>query len=155
LYGARVIATSSYEDKLARVKALGADDTINYKMVPDWEKRVWELTAKRGVDHVIEVGGAGTLAKSFQAVRYGGRVSLIGVLSGYGGEVNPLPVLLKSLRVEGIYVGSREMFEAMNRAIAQAQLKPVIDRVFPFHEARAAYHYLQSGVHVGKVVITL
>jgi NADPH:quinone reductase-like Zn-dependent oxidoreductase len=154
-HGARVIVISSHDDKLTRVRALGVDDTINYTTIPDWEKRVWELTAKRGVDHVVEVGGAGTLAKSFRAARYGGRVSLIGVLSGFGGEVDPLPVLFKSLRVQGIYVGSRDMFEAMNRAIAQAKLKPVIDRVFQFHEAQKAYHYLRGGVHVGKVVITI
>jgi NADPH:quinone reductase-like Zn-dependent oxidoreductase len=155
LHGARVIAISSHDDKLTRVRALGVDDSINYTTIPEWEKRVWELTAKRGADHVVEVGGAGTLAKSFHAARYGGRVSLIGVLSGFGGEVDPLPVLFKSLRVQGIYVGSRDMFEAMNRAIAQAKLKPVIDRVFQFHEAQKAYHYLRGGVHVGKVVITI
>jgi NADPH:quinone reductase-like Zn-dependent oxidoreductase len=155
LHGARVIAISSHDDKLTRVRALGVDDTINYTTIPEWEKRVWELTAKRGVDHVVEVGGAGTLAKSFHAARYGGRVSLIGVLSGFGGEVDPLPVLFKSLRVQGIYVGSRDMFEAMNRAIAQAKLKPMIDRIFPFHEAQTAYHYLRGGVHVGKVVISI
>lgn len=105
--------------------------------------RIWEITAKRSVDHVIEPGGAGTLAKSFQAVGYGGQVSLIGVLSGFG-EVNPLPVLIKSLRVEGIYLGSREMVETMNSAIAQAQLKPVNNRVFPFHGSTAWYHYFQA-----------
>ncbi len=104
---------------------------------------------------MIEVGGAGTLAKSLKAVRYGGRVSLIGVLSGFGGEINPLQILFKSLRVQGIYLGSRAVFEEMNRAIVQARLKPVIDRVFPFEEAQTAYHYLHSGVHVGKVVITI
>jgi NADPH:quinone reductase-like Zn-dependent oxidoreductase len=101
-HGARVIAISSHDDKLTRVRALGVDDTINYTTIPEWEKRVWELTAKRGADHVVEVGGAGTLAKSFRAARYGGRVSLIGVLSGFGGEVDPLPVLFKSLLVQGI-----------------------------------------------------
>ena len=155
LHGARVIAISSQDQKLTRVRALGVDDTINYATISDWEKQVWELTGKRGVDHVVEVGGAGTLSKSFQAARYGGQVSLIGVLSGFGGKVDPFPILFKSLRVQGIYVGSRDMFEAMNRAMAQAKMKPIIDRVFPFHEAPAAYHYLRSGVHVGKVVITI
>ena len=155
LHSARVIATSSQDNKLMRLQALGIDETINYHTTLDWEKRVWELTGKRGVDHVIEVGGAGTLTKSLQAVRYGGRVSLIGVLSGFGEEINPLPILFKSLRVQGIYLGSRAAFEEMNRAIAQTKLKPVIDRVFPFHEAQAAYYYFQSGVHVGKVVITI
>ena len=155
LHGGRVIATSSHDNKLIRLKALGADETINTHTTPDWEKRVWELTGKRGVDHVIEVGGARTLGKSLQAVRFGGRVSVIGVLGGFGGEINPLPILFKSLRVQGIYLGSRAVFEEMNRVTVQTKLKPVIDRVFPFEEAQAAYHYLHSGVHVGKVVIMI
>ncbi len=155
LHGARVIVTSSSDEKLAQAKALGADDTINYKATPDWETEVYRLTNSVGVDHVVEVGGAGTLEKSIKAARYGGRISLIGVLSGFAGTINPQPILGKSIALQGIYVGSREMFEAMNRAIAQAQLKPVIDRVFPFTEARAAYDYLQSGAHFGKVVIRL
>lgn len=150
-----MIVTSSHDNKLIRIKSLGADETINYHTTPDWEKRVWELTGKRGVDYVIKVGGAGTLAKSLKAVRYGGRVSLIGVLSGFGGEINPLQILFKSLRVQGIYLGSRAVFEEMNRTIAQARLKPVIERVFPFDEAQAAYHYLQRGVHAGKVLIAI
>jgi NADPH:quinone reductase-like Zn-dependent oxidoreductase len=155
LHGARVIVTSSSDEKLERARRLGADETINYKTMPDWEKRVYELTDRVGVDHIVEVGGAGTLPKSIQAVRYGGRISLIGVLSGFAGEVNPQPILGKSVTLQGIYVGSREMFEAMNRAISQAQLKPIIDRVFPFAETQAAYQYLQSGSHFGKVVIIL
>ncbi len=127
--GARVIATSSSDEKLGRVKQMGASDGINYKSLPDWEKRVWELTSKVGVDHVVEVGGAGTLAKSLRAVRMGGHISLIGVLSG-AGEANPLPAVMKNVRIKGIYVGSRDMFEAMNRAIEQNALRPVIDRVF-------------------------
>jgi NADPH:quinone reductase-like Zn-dependent oxidoreductase len=154
LHGARVIVTSSSDEKLERARTLGADETVNYKTTPDWEKQVYELTDRIGVDHVMEVGGAGTLSKSVQAVRYGGRISLIGVLSGFGGEVNPQPILGKSVSLQGIYVGSREMFEAMNRAISQAQLKPSIDRVFPFAETQAAYQYLQSGSHFGKVVIS-
>src|SRR5262245_59043832 len=115
LLGARVLATSSSDAKLERVQKMGASDGINYKTTPDWDKRVRELTGEVGVDHVVEVGGAGTLGKSLRAVRLGGRISLIGVLTG-GGEVNPLPILMKNVRVQGIYVGSREMFEAMNRA---------------------------------------
>lgn len=155
LHGARVIVTSSHDNKLIPIQSLGADETINYHTTPDWEKRVWELTGKRGVDHVVEVGGAGTLVKALKAVRFGGRVSVIGVLSGFGGEINPLPILFKSLRIQGIYLGSRIVFKEMNRAIGQNKLKPVIDRVFPFDEAQAAYRYLHSGVHVGKVVITI
>jgi NADPH:quinone reductase-like Zn-dependent oxidoreductase len=155
IHGARAIATSSSDEKLARIKQLGADETINYKTTPDWEKQVYQLTNRTGVDHVVEVGGAGTLPKSLQAVRIGGRVSLIGVLSGRGSEIDPMPILFKSLTVQGIYVGSREMFEAMNQTIQQHQIKPIIDRVFPFNEAREAYRYLKSAAHFGKVVISL
>ncbi|BCL38111.1 zinc-dependent alcohol dehydrogenase family protein [Nostoc sp. MS1] len=154
IYGARVIITSGSDEKLAQARQLGADETINYKTTPDWEKKVYELTGRIGVDHVIEVGGAGTLPKSLQAVRVSGRVSLIGVLSGRGNTIDPMPILFKSLTVQGIYVGSREMFEAMNQTISQHKLQPIIDRVFPFTEALAAYHYLKSGTHFGKVVIS-
>jgi NADPH:quinone reductase-like Zn-dependent oxidoreductase len=155
LHGARTIVTSSSDAKLEQAKALGADELINYKNIPDWEKEVYRLTDSIGVDHVVEVGGAGTLEKSIKAVRYGGRISLIGVLTGFAGEINPQPILGKSIALQGIYVGSREMFTAMNRAIAQAQLQPVIDRCFSLAEARAAYDYLQSGAHFGKIVIRL
>ncbi|MBD2683199.1 MULTISPECIES: NAD(P)-dependent alcohol dehydrogenase [Nostoc] len=155
IHGARAIATSSSDEKLARVKQLGADETINYKTTPDWEKQVYQLTNRIGVDHVIEVGGAGTLPKSLQAVRIGGRVSLIGVLSERGSEIDPMPILFKSLTVQGIYVGSREMFEAMNQTIQHHQIKPIIDRIFPFDEAREAYRYLKSAAHFGKVVISI
>lgn len=153
IYGAKVIITSSSDDKLTRAKELGADETINYKTTPDWEKKVYELTHRTGVDHVVEVGGTGTLAKSLQAARIGGRISLIGVLSGRGSEIDPMPILFKSLAVQGIYVGSREMFEVMNHKISEQKLKPIIDKVFPFAEAKAAYSYLKSANHFGKVVI--
>ena len=151
--GARVIATSSSDAKLARLRELGASQVINYRTTPDWGKRVLELTAHRGVDHIVEVGGAGTLVNSFKAIRLGGRISLIGLLTGFGGEFNPLLVLTKGVCFQGIRVGSRDMFEAMNRAIATAQLHPVIDRTFPFGEAPDAYRYLESGAHFGKVCI--
>jgi NADPH:quinone reductase-like Zn-dependent oxidoreductase len=151
LTGARVIATSSSDEKLARLLSLGASDGINYKTTPDWDKRVRELTGA-GADHIVEVGGAATLPKSLKAVRMGGRISLIGNVSG-NGEVNPLPLLMKNARMQGIYVGSREMFEAMNRAITAHQLHPVIDRVFPFEQAREAMHYMELGAHFGKICI--
>jgi NADPH:quinone reductase-like Zn-dependent oxidoreductase len=154
LTGARVIATSSSEKKLARLLELGASDAVNYRTTAEWDKRVRELTAGRGVDHVVEVGGAGTLARSLNAVRQGGRVSLIGMLTG-AGEVDPLPVLRKAITLQGIYVGSREMFEEMNRAIEAAAMRPVIDRVFEFAAAREAYRYLESAAHFGKIVVTL
>jgi NADPH:quinone reductase-like Zn-dependent oxidoreductase len=153
LHGARVIITSSRDEKLAQARALGADEAINYQSTPDWEKEVYHLTDGVGVDHVVEVGGAGTLEKSVKAACFGGRISLIGVLTGFTGAINPQPILGKSITLQGIYVGSREMFEAMNQAIAQAQLKPVIDRTFAWEDARAAYDYLQSGSHFGKVAI--
>ena len=153
LHGARVLATSSSDAKLARVRALGADETINYRATPAWEEAVLALSGGEGVDHVVEVGGAGTLPRSLRATRLGGRVSLIGVLTG--GEIDPRPVLGRSLTLQGIYVGSRAMFADMNRAIAAHGLKPVIDRIFPFGEAPAAYRYLQAAEHVGKVVIAV
>ncbi|WP_193200446.1 zinc-dependent alcohol dehydrogenase family protein [Nostoc sp. MG11] len=155
IHGARVIVTSSSDEKLRRSQQLGADEMINYKITPDWEKQVYQLTNRTGVDHVVEVGGAGTLPKSLQAVRIGGSISLIGVLSGRGNEIDPMPILFKSLTVQGIYVGSREMFEAMNQAMQKYQIKPIIDRVFPFAEAPEAYRYLKSAAHFGKVVIQL
>jgi NADPH:quinone reductase-like Zn-dependent oxidoreductase len=153
--GARVLITSSSDEKLVRAKQLGAAEVINYRTTPDWDRRVLELTGGEGVDHVVEVGGAGTLEKSFQAVRLGGTVSLIGILTGAGGQVNPLPVLSKSIRLQGIYVGSREMFAAMNRAIAMHRMRPVIDRVFPFTQTREAFKLMESAAHFGKIVIAL
>jgi len=154
LHGARVIATSSSNEKLARASALGAVDGINYRETPEWSRRVLELTGGAGADHVIEVGGAGTLPQSLRAVRYGGQVSLIGVLSEPGSRIDPRPLLMKGVRLQGIYVGSREMFDAMNRAIALSVLRPVVDRVFPFAETPAAYRQMQSAGHFGKIVIS-
>ncbi len=153
LAGARVIATSSSDAKLAQVRDLGASDGINYKTTPDWDVAVRNLTDGQGVDHVVEVGGAGTLPRSIKSVRTGGHIALIGVLTG--GEVDPRPLLSRSIRLQGIYVGSRLMFETMNRAITSHKLKPVIDRVFPFDQAVAAYKHLEGGSHFGKVVITI
>ncbi len=151
MLGARVIATSSSDAKLERVKKLGASDVINYKTTTDWGPKVRELTGRKGVDHVVEVGGAGTLAQSLEAVRIGGRISLIGVLTG--GTVNPIPILMKNVTVQGIYVGSRAMFEAMNSAIALSGMKPVIDRVFPFSQLPEALRHMESGAHFGKIVL--
>ncbi len=153
LHGARVIATSSSDDKLARAIALGASDGVNYRQTPEWGKRAMELTGGAGVDHVVEVGGAGTLPQSFRAVRFGGRISLIGVLAEPGAQVDPLPLMMKGARLQGIYVGSREMFETMNRAIALHRLRPVIDRIFPFAEALEAFRYMKTAAHLGKIVI--
>jgi NADPH:quinone reductase-like Zn-dependent oxidoreductase len=152
--GCRTIITSSDDEKLRLAKELGATDLINYKETPDWDKKVLELTEKRGVDHVVEVGGAGTLQKSLTAVRTGGHIAVIGVLSG-AGEINPITVLMKAVKMQGIYVGSRQMFEDMNRLICQHDLKPVIDRVFEFEEAVGALKYMESAAHFGKIVIKI
>jgi NADPH:quinone reductase-like Zn-dependent oxidoreductase len=154
LHGARVIVTSSSDQKLARVREMGASDGINYKTNPEWDKTVRELTEGVGVDHVVELGGAGTLERSLRAVRLGGRISLIGVLTG-GGQVNPMPILMKNVCVQGIYVGSRAMFADMNRAIALHKLRPVVDRVFPFAQAAQAMEYMASGAHFGKVCLKI
>jgi len=151
--GATVIGTSSSDAKLARLSELGVSAGINYKTFPAWDEKVLEITDGRGVDRVIEVGGAGTLSKSMKAVRIGGHISLIGVLTGQTGEVNPLPAVMKSIRIQGIFVGSRAMFEGLNRAVTLHRIKPVIDRVFPFNSVREALRYQESQAHFGKVVI--
>ena len=155
--GARVIATSSSDEKLERVKALGADETINYKQTPDWGKEVQRLTDKRGVDHVLEVGGAGTLAQSLVAVRAGGRVNLIGLLAQAQDGTPPdlMPILMKAIKLEGILVGSREMFESMNEALTRHQIKPVVDRTFPLDQAVEALKHMEAGSHFGKIGLTL
>ena len=153
-FGARVIVISSSDLKLERARSMGASDGINYKTRPEWDAAVRELTAGRGVDQVIEVGGAGTFARSLAAIRVGGRVSLIGVLSGMA-EVNPMLILQKRANVQGISVGSTQYFEAMNRAITVNKIRPVIDRVFAFEDTKAAYRHLQSAAHFGKIVIRI
>ncbi len=155
MFGAKTILTSSSDEKLARAKTLGADETVNYKTSPDWEKVVWDLTGKRGADQIVEVGGPGTLEKSLQAAKHGGKIAQIGVLSDPTAKISPMPILGKSLHLNGIYVGSRAMFERMLTAFTVNGTHPVIDRVFPFAEARAAYEYLQSGAHFGKIVVTV
>lgn len=153
--GAQVIATSSSDDKLARARQLGATATVNYRDHPEWQKEVLALTDGRGVDHVIEVGGAGTLARSIEAARLGGQIHQIGVLTGGGGQIDPSVPMRKGLILRGIYVGSRQMFDAMNRAIAVNTLRPVIDRVFAFAQAADAYRHMQSQAHLGKIVIRI
>jgi NADPH:quinone reductase-like Zn-dependent oxidoreductase len=151
--GARVIGTSSSDEKLQKLKKLGVSDLINYKKTPEWGKEVLKLTGGQGVDHVVEVGGAGTLAESLKAVRMAGQISVIGVLSGVESTVGPTPILVKSVRMQGIFVGSREMFEAMNAAISLHKIKPVVDKVFSFEQAKEALQYMESGSHFGKIVI--
>ncbi|MGA9778169.1 MAG: zinc-dependent alcohol dehydrogenase family protein [Limisphaerales bacterium] len=155
MHGARVIITSSSDEKLARAKSLGADETINYRITPDWEEEVFRLTDKAGVDQVVEVGGTGTFVKSLRSVSPGGQVHLVGGVSGFTADVPLTEIIRKLVIVRGIYVGSRAMFEAMTRAITLHQTKPAVDRVFEFAAAPAAYQYQQSGKHFGKVVISV
>jgi len=152
MHGARVIATSSSDEKLEKAKRLGADEIINYKRTPDWDKEVLRLTDKLGIDHVVEVGGAGTLSKSLNAVRIGGHVAVIGILAG-AGEFDPRSILMKAVRMQGLLVGSRRMFEEMNKAVESNGLKPVIDKTFAFEDAAAALRYMETGAHFGKVVV--
>ena len=153
--GCRVIITSSSDEKLERAKELGATDFINYKTTEDWDKKVLELTEKRGVDTVIEVGGAGTMQRSVNAVRVGGQVAVIGVLAGKG-DFNPTSLLMKSVRLQGIYVGSRQMFEDMNRYLCSySHIKPVIDKTFEFGEVKDALKYMEAGAHFGKIVVKI
>jgi NADPH:quinone reductase-like Zn-dependent oxidoreductase len=155
ILGARVIATSSSDEKLARVRELGADDVMNYRETPDWGVKAKELTGGTGVDNVVEVGGAGTLQQSLRAVRFGGTISLIGNLAGTATEVLLTQIFMARVRVNGIFVGHRESFEAMNRAFAYHRLRPVIDRVFPLESARAAFERMAAGGHFGKIVVKL
>lgn len=154
LTGARVIVTSSSDEKLERARALGADQTVNYREVPEWGQRVRELTGGRGVDLVVEVGGAGTLTQSLKAVRLGGRIALIGVLAGNTADLAMTAVLMQQVRIQGLLVGPRDAFETMNRAIAAAEMRPVVDQVFPFTEARRALEHMAAGRHFGKICLS-
>ncbi len=153
--GARVIATSSSADKRERALALGAAHVIDYVADPKWGETARRLTGGRGVDVVVDVGGPGTFDQSTAALRFGGTMSILGVLTGTRGEVNTYAIFHKTLRVAGVYVGSIAMFESLLRAVQASGLEPAIDRTFPFGEARAAYEYMAAGKHFGKVVITL
>ena len=153
---ARVIVTSSSDEKIARGRSLGASDGINYRTTPDWDQEVMKLTRGRGVDCVIEVGGLGTLNRSFQSLAFGGKVVLIGLLTGRnGGDVNPYTLMPKRGNLHGIFVGDRPMFVEMNKAIGASGIRPVVDKVFAFDDALAAYRHQASGNFVGKVVIRM
>jgi NADPH:quinone reductase-like Zn-dependent oxidoreductase len=154
MFGAEVISTSSSDEKLERMAQLGSGHTINYRKREDWDKAILEMTDGKGVDHVVEVGGAGTLGRSISAAKIGGHIALIGALDS-GGEFSPVSVLMKSIRVQGIFVGSRSYFEDLNTAVSVNRLKPVIDKVFYFSETREALKYMKSGSHFGKIVIKI
>jgi NADPH:quinone reductase-like Zn-dependent oxidoreductase len=153
--GIRAVITSSSDEKLARAKALGAAFGINYRATPDWEKAAVEFTGGTGVDHVVEVGGAATLTRSFGAIRAGGKVTLIGGLSGGATELNPALIFGRRVDVRGISVGSTQMFEAMNRAIEANAIKPVVDKVFALTDVHLAYRHMAAGAHFGKIVIRI
>jgi NADPH:quinone reductase-like Zn-dependent oxidoreductase len=154
-HGAKVIVTSSSDEKLEQARQLGAWQTINYKKTPDWDQEVWQLTEKRGVDHVIEVGGADTYERSLKTVAAGGQIVQIGILSGFEMRPNLFPLQTRNANISGIYVGSREHFEQLNQFLVEKAIHPIIDQVFPFEQVNAAYEHLAKGAHFGKVVITV
>jgi NADPH:quinone reductase-like Zn-dependent oxidoreductase len=153
--GLRTIITSSSDEKLQRARELGAHHTINYRTVPEWHEEVLRLTHGMGANVVLEVGGQGTVNRSVAAVSMAGSVAIIGGVSGFGGDVNPVSLLAGAKRMVGIFVGSRTMLEDLMRFAEVTALKPVVDRVFTFDQAREAYRYMESGSHFGKVVIAV
>jgi NADPH:quinone reductase-like Zn-dependent oxidoreductase len=153
--GASVIATSSSPDKRARLTQMGALEAIDYNADPKWGETARVAAGNGGVDLVVEVGGAGTFDQSVASLRYGGHMSLLGILAGTQGAINTYAIFHKNIHIRGVYVGSITMFERLVRAIEQSEINPVIDRVFPFEDTRGAYEHLASGTHFGKVVIRL
>lgn len=153
--GAKAIITSSHDEKLERARALGAFGTINYKKTPDWEASVRELTGGLGVNEILEVGGKDTLPHALKSLAVGGHVALIGGLGGFGGDIPVMALLQTGSTASGIYVGSRENFEAMNAFIERHRVKPVVDRVIPFADAKSAYELMESDAFFGKIVISM
>lgn len=155
MVGAETFVTSSSDEKLERARQMGATHTINYRTTPRWGDEVYRLSGKKGVDHVVEVGGAGTIDQSIRSIAPGGCISLIGVLSGNAQQIQLTRVLMQNVRMQGIIVGHREGFEQMNRAIAANGLKPVVDRTFAFDEVPEAMTWMSSGEHFGKIAIRI
>jgi len=153
--GCRTLITSSSDEKLQRAKALGADELINYREVAEWAKPVREATGGVGADLIIEVGGGGTIEQSMRAIKIGGHIAIIGVVAGPGSGFNPVGLIGNSAKLQGVSVGSREMFEAMCRAIELHRIQPVVDKVFPWTEVAAAFTAMQGGQHFGKIVLEL
>jgi NADPH:quinone reductase-like Zn-dependent oxidoreductase len=153
MMGARVISTSSSDEKLERLIALGADHTINYKTTPAWGTKVQEMTGGKGVDHVIEVGGPSTLPESIDAVRIGGHIALIGVLTGWAGDIPTAKLMAKQVRLQGLIVGSRNHQQEMIRAIEANNMHPILDRSFALEEIADAFRYQESGKHFGKICL--
>lgn len=154
MFGARVIATTSSDAKADKLRALGAHEVINYTTHPEWDKEVMRLTGRRGADFVVEVGGPGTLACSLKSAAIGGHVVQVGILGGVGQQLDPALFRGRSITTRSITVGSRQSFEAMLRAIDVNQMRPAIDKVFKFDDAKLAYQHLQEQKHFGKVVIS-
>ncbi|MDB5417464.1 MAG: NADPH:quinone reductase [Phenylobacterium sp.] len=152
--GFRTIITSSSDEKLKRARALGADELVNYRTTPEWSKAVRAATGGVGADVILEVGGGGTIEQSMRAIRIGGHIAIIGVVAGAGNPFNPASLIGNSAKLQGLSVGSREMFEAMCAAIDQHKIRPVVDKVFPWTEARAAFEAMSGGEHFGKIVLT-
>ncbi|WP_293899776.1 NAD(P)-dependent alcohol dehydrogenase [Phenylobacterium sp.] len=151
--GLRTLITSSSDEKLARAKALGADHLVNYKTTPDWAGPVRTATGGRGADFIMEVGGGGTIQQSMRAIRIGGHISIIGIVAGAGDAFNPAALIGNAAKLQGVFVGSRDMFEAMCRAIELHNIQPVVDKVFPFTEVKAAFAAMAAGEHFGKIVL--
>jgi NADPH:quinone reductase-like Zn-dependent oxidoreductase len=155
LMGARVIATSSSDEKLERLQALGAEHTINYRAEPEWGRRVKSLTEGQGVDHIVEVGGPGTLPQSIDAIRVGGHIALIGVLTGAAGNIPTAKLMARQARLQGLIVGSRTHQQEMVRALEVSEVRPVIDRSFALEDLAEAFRFEASGKHFGKICLRL
>jgi len=155
LLGANVIALSGSDEKLERLRRLGADHLINYKQYPGWEKIVKNITGGKGADHVAEVVGAENINRSIEAVAMGGTISVIGLMNGFKGMINTADIMEKNIRLQGVVVGSKQLFENMNRALEKNKLMPVIDKVFPFGEAKTALRYFEEGKYFGKICISI
>lgn len=151
--GYRTLITSSSDEKLERAKALGADHVVNYRTTPGWSGPVRAATQGRGADFIMEVGGGGTIQESMKAIKIGGHIAIIGVVAGAGDPFNPAALIGNSAKLQGLSVGSRDMFEAMGRMIDLKKISPVVDKVFPFTEAKAAFSAMAAGEHFGKIVL--
>ena len=153
--GATVIATSSSDDKLERLKALGADHLLNYRKTPHWGEVAREIAGGRGVDHVVEVGGPATLEQSMMAARVGAHISVIGILTGLGGEISIVTALIKQLRLQGLIVGNRTQQQDMIKAIDTNGMHPVVDQVFPLESIVEAFKYQETNQHFGKICLEI
>ena len=151
--GLRTLITSSSDEKLERARRLGADHLVNYRQTPEWSGPVRDVTGGVGADLIIEVGGGGTIEQSMKAIRIGGHVAIVGVVAGLGGPFNTATLIGNSARVQGLSVGSRDMFEAMCRFMELERIEPVVDKVFPWTEVKAAFGAMQAGEHFGKIVL--